>query len=114
RDQAWFSRQPPRSRPAVGELHPPARIIGRAGDGSGGVALSASAEGSDVARIVIVGAGIGGLVSALMLGRQGHSVIVCERDAAAVPSDPDSMWSDWPRPGTPHARLGHTFLAGAR
>jgi hypothetical protein len=41
-------------------------------------------------------------------------VIVCERDAAAVPSDPDSMWSSWPRPGTPHARLGHTFLAGAR
>ena len=67
-----------------------------------------------MSRIVIVGAGIGGLVSALMLGRQGHEVIVCERDAAAVPTDPDSMWSDWPRPGTPHARLGHTFLAGGR
>ena len=65
-------------------------------------------------RIVIVDAGIGGLASALMLGREGHEVIVCERDASAVPSDPDSMWSDWGRPGTPHARLGHTFLAGAR
>jgi flavin-dependent dehydrogenase len=63
---------------------------------------------------VIVGAGIGGLVSALMLAREGHEVIVCERDSAAVPSDPDLMWSDWRRPGTPHARLGHTFLAGAR
>lgn len=67
-----------------------------------------------MSRIVIVGAGIGGLVSALMLGREGHEVIICERDAAAVPSDPDLMWSDWRRPGTPHARLGHTFLAGAR
>jgi 2-polyprenyl-6-methoxyphenol hydroxylase-like FAD-dependent oxidoreductase len=67
-----------------------------------------------MSRIVIVGAGMGGLVSGLMLSRRGHEVIVCERDAEAVPSDPDSMWSDWSRPGTPQARLGHTFLAGAR
>jgi hypothetical protein len=24
------------------------------------------------------------------------------------------MWSDWKRPGTPQARLGHTFLPGFR
>ncbi len=65
-------------------------------------------------RFVIVGAGIGGLVTALMLGRQGHEVVVCERDASPVPADPDEMWSSWSRPGTPQARLGHTFLAGFR
>lgn len=65
-------------------------------------------------RFVIVGAGIGGLVTALMLGRAGHEVVVCERDASPVPADADEMWSAWSRPGTPQARLGHTFLAGFR
>ena len=65
-------------------------------------------------RFVIVGAGIGGLVTALMLGREGHEVVVCERDASPVPVDADDMWSSWSRPGTPQARLGHTFLAGFR
>ena len=65
-------------------------------------------------RFVIVGAGIGGLVTALMLGRAGHEVVVCERDASPVPADAEEMWSSWPRPGTPQARLGHTFLAGFR
>ena len=65
-------------------------------------------------RFVIVGAGIGGLVTALMLGRAGHEVVVCERDASPVPADADEMWSSWSRPGTPQARLGHTFLAGFR
>ncbi len=65
-------------------------------------------------RFVIVGAGIGGLVTALMLGREGHAVVVCERDASPVPADADQMWSAWRRPGTAQARLGHTFLAGFR
>src|SRR6478735_8678768 len=47
-----------------------------------------------MARIVVVGGGIGGLSAALLLGRAGHRVTV------------------WPRPGTPQARLGHSFLAG--
>ena len=63
---------------------------------------------------MIVGAGIGGLAAALLLARDGHDVTVYERDPAPVPNDPDEMWSSWPRPGTPQARLGHTFLAGTR
>jgi 2-polyprenyl-6-methoxyphenol hydroxylase-like FAD-dependent oxidoreductase len=62
-----------------------------------------------VADIVIVGAGIGGLGAALTLGRQGCRVIVLERDAAPVPASTEEMWSAWPRPGTPHAPLGHGF-----
>jgi 2-polyprenyl-6-methoxyphenol hydroxylase-like FAD-dependent oxidoreductase len=72
------------------------------------------AKGSRVSRVVIVGAGIGGLAAALLLGREGHDVTVFERDPEPVPSDPDEMWSSWPRRGTPQARLGHTFLAGTR
>jgi 2-polyprenyl-6-methoxyphenol hydroxylase-like FAD-dependent oxidoreductase len=66
-----------------------------------------------MARVVIVGAGIGGLATALLLGRQGREVLVCERDPAPVPASAEDMWN-WDRPGVPQARLGHTFLAGFR
>jgi 2-polyprenyl-6-methoxyphenol hydroxylase-like FAD-dependent oxidoreductase len=67
-----------------------------------------------MARIVVVGGGIGGLCSALLLGRQGHEVAVYERDPAPVPEGVEEAWSNWPRPGTPQARLGHSFLGGFR
>lgn len=65
-------------------------------------------------RVVIVGGGVGGLSAALLLGRQGYKVLLCERDVAPVPAGTEEMWSDWPRPGVPQSRLGHTFLAGFR
>jgi 2-polyprenyl-6-methoxyphenol hydroxylase-like FAD-dependent oxidoreductase len=64
--------------------------------------------------VVIVGAGIGGLAAALLLGREGRDVVVCERDAAPVPATTEEMWSAWSRPGIPQAPLGHTFLPGFR
>jgi 2-polyprenyl-6-methoxyphenol hydroxylase-like FAD-dependent oxidoreductase len=67
-----------------------------------------------VAEVVIVGGGIAGLATALLLGRQGHRVVVCERDVAPVPASPEQAWSGWQRPGTPQARLGHAFLGGFR
>ena len=67
-----------------------------------------------MAEVVIVGGGIAGLATALLLGRQGSDVVVCERDAGAVPAGADEMWDRWDRPGIPQARLGHTFLPGFR
>jgi 2-polyprenyl-6-methoxyphenol hydroxylase-like FAD-dependent oxidoreductase len=67
-----------------------------------------------VAGVVIVGAGIGGLATALLLGREGRDVVVCERDPAQVPTSTEEMWSGWKRPGIPQAPLGHTFLPGFR
>lgn len=67
-----------------------------------------------MAEVVIVGAGIGGLATALLLGREGRDVVVCERDPAPVPSLTEEMWSGWQRPGIPQAPLGHTFLPGFR
>ena len=64
--------------------------------------------------VVIVGGGIGGLATALLLGRNGQDVVVCERDGAPVPPTTEEMWSRWPRPGIPQAPLGHCFLPGFR
>jgi 2-polyprenyl-6-methoxyphenol hydroxylase-like FAD-dependent oxidoreductase len=61
-------------------------------------------------KVIIVGAGIAGLGTALALGRQGQRVILCERDAAPVPATPEEMWSAWPRPGVAQTYLGHSFI----
>jgi 2-polyprenyl-6-methoxyphenol hydroxylase-like FAD-dependent oxidoreductase len=87
---------------------------GCAGRRPAGRAVTPRAGGSTVAEVVVVGAGIGALATALLLGREGRDVVVCERDPAPVPAAADDMWSEWARPGVPQARLGHCFLSGFR
>jgi 2-polyprenyl-6-methoxyphenol hydroxylase-like FAD-dependent oxidoreductase len=67
-----------------------------------------------MARIIVVGAGVVGLAAAMLLARDGHQVIVLERDPAGPPSDPAEAWDRWQRPGLNQFRLGHVFLAGFR
>lgn len=64
-------------------------------------------------RIVIVGAGISGLTSALALGRAGHEVVVVERDATPMPTSPDEAF-EWARRGAPQVRHSHAMLARLR
>lgn len=64
-------------------------------------------------RIAIVGAGVAGLGAALALGRDGHDVVVLERDATPLPTTPDEAF-EWKRRGAPQVRHSHAFLARMR
>lgn len=64
-----------------------------------------------MARIVVVGSGIGGLATALFLAPRGHDVTVLDRDPADLPPDPRHAWEQWPRRGVPQFRHIHMFNA---
>jgi 2-polyprenyl-6-methoxyphenol hydroxylase-like FAD-dependent oxidoreductase len=64
-------------------------------------------------RIVIAGAGVAGLFSALFLARDGHDVVLLERDATPLPVNPDEAFT-WNRRGAPQVRHPHAFLARVR
>ena len=65
-------------------------------------------------KIIVAGGGVSGLMSALALGRAGHEVVVVERDGNAVPPTAGDAFSTWQRPGAPHVRHSHAFLARLR
>ena len=43
-------------------------------------------------KIVVVGGGLIGLATAMMLAEDGSEVTVLERDDCAVPGSPDEAW----------------------
>lgn len=61
-----------------------------------------------MARIIIGGGGIVGLITAQLLGQDGHDVIVLERDPAPPP-DPEAAWTAWDRKGVNQFRMLHYF-----
>jgi len=64
-------------------------------------------------RIVITGAGVAGLISALYLARDGHHIVLLERDATPLPANPDEAFT-WNRRGAPQVRHPHALLARLR
>jgi 2-polyprenyl-6-methoxyphenol hydroxylase-like FAD-dependent oxidoreductase len=63
--------------------------------------------------IVVVGAGIGGLSSALALARAGHRVTIVERDDGPMPDNVEDAF-EWDRRGAPQVRHPHVFLGLAQ
>ncbi|HJR24296.1 MAG TPA: FAD-binding protein [Acidimicrobiales bacterium] len=61
-------------------------------------------------RVVIVGGGVGGLMSALAFGRAGHEVIVLERDPLPPTADAEEAFVA-ERRGAPQVHQTHGFLA---
>jgi 2-polyprenyl-6-methoxyphenol hydroxylase-like FAD-dependent oxidoreductase len=65
-------------------------------------------------RILIIGGGICGLGTALLLARDGHEVTVLECDADPIPASPDAAWERWERKGVAQFRQPHNFMPGLR
>ena len=60
-----------------------------------------------MAEIVVLGAGICGLAAAMMLARDGHELVLLERDAAPPAGPPAGAWEDWGRGGVAQFRQAH-------
>ena len=67
-----------------------------------------------MSKILVLGGGIVGLSTAMMLARRGHDVTVFERDSKPLPASPEDAWQGWERRGVAQFRQPHPFrnLAG--
>src|SRR4051794_354892 len=63
-----------------------------------------------MARTVVIGGGVVGPTTAMLLARDGREVTVLERDPAPPPSTPDDIWREWERRGVNQFRMLHYFL----
>src|SRR3954468_3134267 len=97
-----------------------------ASGGSAGPAASAMRAGSawrtrissigtvyGMSGIVVCGAGVCGLTTAMLLAKDGHQVTVLERDPSPPPAV-DTAWDEWERRGVNQFRLPHFLLPGFR
>ena len=63
-----------------------------------------------MARIVVIGGGLIGFATALMVAKQGHDVTILERDPAPPPGTPAEAWDHWERQGVMQFRQPHYLL----
>ena len=63
-----------------------------------------------MADVVVIGGGVVGLSTAMLLGSDGHEVTLLERDPAPPPDTPDALWESWERKGVNQFRMLHCFL----
>jgi 2-polyprenyl-6-methoxyphenol hydroxylase-like FAD-dependent oxidoreductase len=64
-----------------------------------------------MAETTVLGAGLTGLATAVLLARDGHRVTLLERDPAEPPASAEELWTSWERPGVSQFRLPHIMLA---
>lgn len=65
-------------------------------------------------RVLVIGAGMAGLFTALALGASGRQVEILERDPPAPEGGADEAFETWNRRGVGHLRHSHAFLARLR
>jgi 2-polyprenyl-6-methoxyphenol hydroxylase-like FAD-dependent oxidoreductase len=58
-------------------------------------------------RIIVLGAGISGLATGMLLRRDGHEVTILERDPEPAPRSPRQAWESWTRDGVAQFRQPH-------
>ena len=64
-----------------------------------------------MSNIVVLGAGLNGLATAMLLARDGHEVTILERDPAEPQGDNDALWASWERRGVNQFNQLHFMLA---
>jgi 2-polyprenyl-6-methoxyphenol hydroxylase-like FAD-dependent oxidoreductase len=62
----------------------------------------------------VLGGGVIGLVTGLLLARQGIEVIVLERDDQPCPDLPEQAWESWDRRGVAQFRQAHFLQPGGK
>ena len=67
-----------------------------------------------VERVVVIGAGMAGLCTALSLAPTGRELQLLERDEAPPEGDSDAAFEHWNRRGVGQLRHSHAFLARLR
>lgn len=65
-------------------------------------------------KVLVIGAGMAGLWTALALAPTGRDVTLLERDPPPPEGGPDEAFDDWARRGVGHLRHSHAFLARLR
>ena len=63
-----------------------------------------------MAEILVLGAGLTGLTTAMLLARDGHDVTVLERDPSPPPTGAEESWTGWDRAGVAQFRQLHLML----
>src|SRR5258708_6520646 len=67
-----------------------------------------------MSKIIVLGGGVVGLSTALLLARQGHDVTVFERDDTPLPGTTQAAWESWERRGVAQFRQPHFLHSAAR
>lgn len=65
-------------------------------------------------RVVVIGAGMAGLMTALALARPDREITLLERDPPPPGGGPDAAFEGWARRGVGQLRHSHAFLARLR
>ena len=71
-------------------------------------------EAGGMSRILVLGGGVIGLSTAMMLARQDHDVTVFERDGEPLPGSPEEAWRAWERGGVAQFRQPHYLHSAGR
>jgi 2-polyprenyl-6-methoxyphenol hydroxylase-like FAD-dependent oxidoreductase len=67
-----------------------------------------------MSKIIVLGGGIVGLSTAMLLARQGHNVTVYDRDNGPFPDSAEAAWKAWERHGVAQFRQPHYLHSAAR
>lgn len=69
----------------------------------------AAETGDRTGTVAIIGGGMCGMLTGMLLADDGHRVVVVERDPSTPPS-PTEAWDEWDRSSVRQFHMGHFFL----